>query len=32
MWWSLLAEILQPLLIDERMLLPLELEELVGNG
>ena len=32
MWWSLLAEILQTLLIDERMLLPLELEELVGNG
>ena len=32
MWWSLLAEILQPLLIDERMLLPLELEELVANG
>ena len=32
MWWSLLAEILQTLLIDERMSLPLELEELVGNG
>lgn len=32
MWWSLLAEILQTLLIDERMSLPLELEELVANG